>query len=162
MPSRRQQIAMSPAEAQAWLASQTRIILVTNGAEGFPHPVPMNFALDDEGRVLMLSFARSRKVANLAADPRATLLVESGAHYAELKAVMLYTRAEIISPNSDAGRAEFDRCRAHFATKPQTTGASDDPTMRAAIAASMAKRVILRFTPERMVSWDHTRLGGVY
>ena len=162
MPSRRQQIAMSATEAQAWLANQTRIILVTNGPDGFPHPVPMNFALDEAGRVLMLSFARSRKVSNLAADPRATLLVESGAHYAELKAVMLYTRAEIIRPDSETARAEFDRCRAHFAAKPQTTLASDDPAAQAAIAASMAKRVVLRFTPERMVSWDHARLGGVY
>lgn len=157
---------MSPAEAQAWLASQTRIILVTNGADGFPHPVPMNFALDGEARVLMLSFARSRKVANLTANPRATLLVESGAHYAELKAVILYTSAEIIRPDSEVGRAEFDRCRTHFAAKPQTTAASDDPatqaTVQAAIAASMAKRVILRFTPLRTVSWDHARLGGVY
>jgi hypothetical protein len=30
------------------------------------------------------------------------------------------------------------------------------------VRASMAKRVLLRFTPFRTVSWDHAKLGSFY
>jgi hypothetical protein len=30
------------------------------------------------------------------------------------------------------------------------------------VKASLAKRVILRFTPFRYVSWDHSKLGEYY
>ncbi|MBI1961773.1 MAG: pyridoxamine 5'-phosphate oxidase, partial [Candidatus Rokubacteria bacterium] len=32
----------------------------------------------------------------------------------------------------------------------------------AAVARQAAKRVVLRFTPTRIVSWDHRKLGGAY
>lgn len=161
MPSRRDRIAMSPEEVYAYLSGQSRIILVTNGPGGFPHPVPMNFALDGEGRVLLLSYAASQKVRNLERDPRATLLVESGEAYAELRSVILYARAEIIPPGP-----AFEEARKAFAGKAQTRVDTAEPgagaARQAAIDASMAKRVVLRFTPERVVSWDHAKLAGVY
>jgi len=32
----------------------------------------------------------------------------------------------------------------------------------AAVASTAEKRVVLKFTPERFVSWDHAKLGGRY
>jgi hypothetical protein len=32
----------------------------------------------------------------------------------------------------------------------------------AQVEASIAKRVILRFTPHRLISWDHAKLGDRY
>ena len=52
MPSRRSLIAMTPDELSSYLAGQRRIILITNGANGMPHPVPMNYGLDAQGRVI--------------------------------------------------------------------------------------------------------------
>ena len=57
MPSRREQIAMTPEEVRAYLEGQRRIVLVTIGADGMPHAVPMNYGLDDAGRVLITAFA---------------------------------------------------------------------------------------------------------
>lgn len=74
MPSRRETIAMTPSELSAYLAEQRRIILVTIGPQGMPHPMPIS-----------------------------------------------------------------DQVR-----------------------AALAKRVALRFTPQRVVSWDHGKLSGVY
>ena len=156
MPSRRELIAMTPDEVREYLLTQQRIILISNGANGFPHPAPMNFGLDEQGRVLMLTFAKSQKVKNLERDPRATLLVESGRVYQELKSVILYCRTEIIHPGP-----AFDEARGSFTKKTQTRTAQT-PEMLQQIDESMKKRVCLRFTPERTISWDHAKLAGKY
>jgi len=158
MPSRRELIAMTPDEVREYLQTQPRIILMSNGANGFPHPAPMNFGLDEQGRVLMLTFAKSQKVKNLERDPRATLLVESGLVYQELRSLIIYAQTEIIYPGP-----AFDAARASFASKlqsqPQT---AKSPEMQTQIDESMKKRVCLRFTPERTISWDHAKLAGKY
>jgi len=156
MPSRRELIAMSADEIRDYLMTQQRIIVMSNGIGGFPHPAPMNFGLDAQDRVLMLTFAKSQKVRNLERDPRATLLVESGRVYQELKSVIIYAQAEIIHPGP-----QFDAARASFGDKQQTRTAQT-PEMLRQIDESMAKRVCLRFTPERYVSWDHAKLGDKY
>jgi nitroimidazol reductase NimA-like FMN-containing flavoprotein (pyridoxamine 5'-phosphate oxidase superfamily) len=155
MPSRRDQIAMTPDEVRAYLRSQPRLIVCSNGTNGFPHPVPMNFAVDNEDRLLIITFGKSQKVKNLERDPRASLLVESGHAYHELKSVMIYAMAEIISE-----RAAFDAAKEAFVGKIQTQVFSKDAQEQA--QATMPKRVIVRFTPERTISWDHAKLQGQY
>jgi nitroimidazol reductase NimA-like FMN-containing flavoprotein (pyridoxamine 5'-phosphate oxidase superfamily) len=155
MPARRDQIAMSRDEVRGYLRSHPRLIVVSNGPGGYPHPVPMNFAVDDLDRLLILTFAKSQKVRNFERDPRAALLVESGLAYHELKSVMIYATAEII-PQGPA----FDEAKAAFAEKVQTGVLSSEAQAQA--AALMAKRVIVRFTPLRTISWDHAKLHGRY
>lgn len=155
MPSRRELIAMTAEEIRAYLRSQARLIVTSNGPDGYPHPVPMNFALDSEDRLLIITFRKSQKVRNLERDARAALLVESGHAYHELKSVMIYAAAEIIDD-----RAEFDRAKSAFADKLQTRVFSADAQAQA--QATMAKRVIVRFHPRKYISWDHTKLAGVY
>jgi PPOX class probable F420-dependent enzyme len=156
MPSRRDLIRMTPAEERAYLSAQRRIILVTNGPDGLPHPVPMNYGLDAEGRILITSFRKSQKVKNLERDPRATLLVESGETYADLKSVMVFAAAEIIS-DPDAIAAGMGRISAD-----EQLAGSLSAEMSEQVRASMAKRVLLRFTARRTVSWDHSKLGDFY
>ena len=156
MPSRREQIRMTPEEVRTYLLAQRRIILVTNGPDGMPHPVPMNYGLDDAGRILITSFRKAQKVANLQRDPRATLLVESGETYAELKSVMAYADAEIVT-DPEAIAAGMARINADAQLSGSISGAMSDQ-----VRASIAKRVLLRFTPFRTVSWDHGKLGTFY
>lgn len=156
MPSRRELIRMTPEEIRAYLDEQTRIIVITNGPDGMPHPVPMNYGLDEEGRVLMTTFRKSQKVKNIERDPRATLLVESGEGYSDLKSVIAYTDAEIIDDPDEVAQA-MRKIRAG-----QKMSGSLSELMSDQVRASIAKRVVLRFTPFRYVSWDHTKLGGYY
>ncbi len=156
MPSRREAIRMGPDEIRAYLGGRSRIILVTNGPDGLPHPVPMNFGLDDEGRILITSFRKSQKVRNLERDPRAALLVESGDTYDELKSVIAYAEAEIIS---DPDRVQQAMAQIQAA---DDLSASLSPEMHEQVRASFAKRVVLRFTPFRYVSWDHSKIAGFY
>jgi hypothetical protein len=156
MPSRRALIRMKPDELRAYLASQRRIILVTIGQDGMPHPVPMNYGIDEAGRVLITSFRKSQKVKNLERDPRATLLVESGNAYAELKAAILWCAVEIVD---DPGRVRegMRLIRAETAMASSLSSGMDGQ-----VRSSIAKRVLLRFTPFRQTSWDHGKLGAFY
>jgi nitroimidazol reductase NimA-like FMN-containing flavoprotein (pyridoxamine 5'-phosphate oxidase superfamily) len=147
---------MQPDEIRAYLSGQRRIILVTNGPDGMPSPVPMNYGLDAEGRVLITSFRKSQKVKNLERDPRATLLVESGSGYHDLKAVIAYCEAEIID------RPDEVRALMRNVQSDDTMASSLAQPMLQQIESSIAKRVVLRFTPYRYVSWDHAKLGEVY
>lgn len=156
MPSRRDAIRMTAEEERAYLEEQRRIVLVTIGPDGMPHPVPMNYGLDAEGRVLITSFRKSQKVKNLQRDPRATLLVESGTAFAELKAAILWCDVELIE-DLEAIRAGMNRIRAD-----EAMAASLSETMDEQVRASLAKRVLLRFTPVRRTSWDHAKLDGFY
>ena len=156
MPSRREMIAMNPAELAAYLAEQRRIVLITNGANGLPHPVPMNYGVDDQGRIVIVTFRKSQKVRNLERDPRATLLVESGDSYHQLKSAILYCDVDIIAdPEALAANMALVRADA-----PMTESMSS--AMGEQVRASMSKRVALRFSPFRVISWDHGKLGGVY
>jgi nitroimidazol reductase NimA-like FMN-containing flavoprotein (pyridoxamine 5'-phosphate oxidase superfamily) len=85
MPARRDLIEMTPEEIRAYLLSQRRLIIVSNGPDGFPHPMPMNFIIDEQDRYLITTFRKSQKVKNFERDPKAALLVESGLAYDEMK-----------------------------------------------------------------------------
>lgn len=156
MPSRRDLIRMTPEEVRAYLGAQRRIIVVTIGPDGMPHPLPMNYGLDAAGRVIMSTFRKSQKVRNVERDPRATLLVESGEGYADLKAVILFAEVEIIDDPEEV-RALMNLMKAS-----DTLAGSMDDGRNEQVRASIAKRVVLRFTPFRTISWDHGKLGGYY
>ena len=88
MPSRRSQIALTPAEQRAYLEGAHTIILTTLDRHGYPHSVAMWFVVDPDGTVAMTTFRKSQKVKNVERDPRSALLVESGREYSDLKGLL--------------------------------------------------------------------------
>ena len=96
MSHQRAAITMSPEEVETYLREGGTAVLVTLGPDGYPDPVGMWYVVDDEGAVWMRSYAASQKVINLARDPRASVLVEDGARYAELRGVQLTGRMELV------------------------------------------------------------------
>jgi PPOX class probable F420-dependent enzyme len=149
--SRRQQIQMSQEEAGAFLAEERTVICATNGKDGFPHLMPLWFVVRDD-ELWAWTFAKSQKVRNLERDPRATLQVEAGGEYHELRGVML--KADVtIHRDTDAvaalGLELFQR---------YTGGLADD--VRAMVAAQAPKRVALQFTERSRATWDHRKLGS--
>ena len=157
MPSRRELIKLSDQEIQDYLDRQKTLIIVSNGRDGFPHPMPMWFHADEAGCLYCTTFKKAQKVLNWQSDPRASLLVESGDEYADLKAVLVYARAEIVD--------DFEAVRdtlVKISTKGRQVTPEQAEAIRAQVAGTAAKRVLLKFTPERYVSWDHGKLGGRY
>jgi general stress protein 26 len=152
--SRRDEIAMSDEQVSAFLAEQRVVVCATNGIGGWPHLMPLWYVLRD-GELWAWTYAKSQKVRNLERDDRATLQVEDGAEYQELRGVMLETRAVIhreLELVARAGAEIFERY----------SGASAGDQAMGAVRTQAAKRVALQFVPERVASWDHRKLSGVY
>jgi len=149
--SRRDQIGLTEDEVRKYLEENKTIILVSQGPGGFPHPMPMWFAVDDDGSICMATYRSSQKIKNIQRDPRVSLLVESGDHYAELKGVVIYGRAEIID--------DFDRVTDVLLA---VARAENNESTRQGVAKTAAKRYLIRVKPERTVSWDHAKLGDLY
>src|SRR5919112_2700052 len=86
--SRRDQIKMTDEEVGAFLDDQRVVVCATNGPDGFPHLMPLWYVVRD-GELWAWTFAKSQKVRNLERDARATLQVEAGEAYEELRGVMV-------------------------------------------------------------------------
>ena len=157
MPSRRKLIEMTDDEIRAYLDNAKTLIIVSNGRGGYPHPMPMWFDRDQAGCLYCTTFGKSQKVLNWRRDAKATLLVESGEEYAELKGVMIYARCEI----TDDPDKVVDTLVAINAEGKHLDDA-EWAALRHSVAQRAAKRVLLKFVPERYVSWDHAKLGGRY
>jgi PPOX class probable F420-dependent enzyme len=152
---------MSDDEVRGYLESRKTIILVSNGRGGHPHPMPMWFVVDEDGAVRMTTFRASQKVKNLRRDPRVSLLAEDGEDYSELRGVVLYGRAEIVE--------DLEVIKATLKGASAGDDAAETPkdpevlkSIDAAMERTAAKRVCIRVRPDRVVSWDHRKLGGSY
>jgi PPOX class probable F420-dependent enzyme len=153
MPSRREQIQMTDAEVHAFLEEQMVMQCATVGTRGLPHMVPLWFVA--EGLELVgWTYAKSQKARNLERDPRATIGIEDGVQYNELRGVMFECDVEL---ERDPGRVEGYGLRLF-----ERYAGDLGPEIREMVAAQAQKRVGLRFVPSRVVSWDHRKLGGTY
>jgi PPOX class probable F420-dependent enzyme len=153
MPSRREQIQMTDEELRAFLDEQTVMQCATVGPRGLPHLVPLWYVA--EGIELVgWTYAKSQKAKNLQRDSRATIGIEAGVQYHELRGVMLECDVGI---EHDPGRVEEHGLRLFARHADELT-----EEIRAMVAKQAQKRVALRFVPSRVVSWDHRKLGGSY
>lgn len=160
MPSRRDAVAMTPDELRAFLDEGRTLVVATTGRDGRPHLVALWYVMRD-GEPWIFTYGASQKVKNLERVPAATLMVESGTEYAELRGATLYADAEIVrDPQVIADVAEelFARYEGRAAS-----GTDGIPAKtRAAVRARTAKRVAVRFRPTRVVSRDDAKLAGGY
>jgi PPOX class probable F420-dependent enzyme len=152
MPSRRDQIKMSNEELRAFLEHERIVTVATIGPNGRPHLVPLWYV--PEGTELRgWTYAKSQKARNLGRDPRATVQVEAGELYHELRGVMMECDVEIESDTERVagfGLALFERY------------AQMNLDVEAIVRKQAEKRVGLTFRPTRIVTWDHAKLGGAY
>ena len=155
---RRDEIRMTDAEIRDFLRAHKTIILNSIGPDGMPHPMPMWFVSDDDFVISMATFRGTQKIVNLRRDPRVSLLVESGREYAELKGVVIYGTAEL-SDDTDAIIATLEA-----ASQKETTPLTAEARQAAheGMKKTAPKRVLIRVKPNRIVSWDHSKLAGTY
>ena len=144
---------MTPEEQAAFLAGAKTLILSSIDSSGYPHSVAMWFSLID-GIVHMTTFRKSQKVQNLRRDSKVSLLAESGVRYGELRGLMIRGQADIVE--------DVDLCTDILADIQSRYFGSNDPSVREILRRQAAKRVAIRVRAERIASWDHSKLGGVY
>jgi PPOX class probable F420-dependent enzyme len=155
MPSRRGEIEMSDAEVRAFLGERMVMQCATIGPHGRPHMVPLWFVPENGTELASWTYAKSQKARNLERDPRATVGLETGVQYHELRGVTFECDVEL---EREPERVETYGLRLFE----RLAGGELTPEMRAMIAQQAQKRVGMRFVPSRTVSWDHSKLGGSY
>ena len=126
----------------------TSVVLATVKKDGRPHLVPMWF-VPDSPAIEVWSYGRSQKTLNLRRDPRATLLLETGTDYGELRGVSLECDVEFLESADDIERLGL-ALAVRYGQLSEAEAA--DPGVREMMRGRAAKRVGLRFTPVRTIT----------
>ena len=154
--SRRAQITLTADEQRDLLESERIVIVSSLGVRGWPHSMPLWYVPRDPD-IWIYTYAKSQKVKNLERDPRATLLVETGHEYGELRGVEIEADAEI--------HRDFDtvyELARELTMRYSGDISSVEGDAAEALKGQARKRVAVRFEPKRIASWDHRKLGGTY
>jgi len=151
--SRRAEIALTDAEVAAFLDEQRTLICATNGRSGWPHLMPLWYVVRD-GDLWAWTYAKSQKVRNLERDPRATLQVEAGDTYDQLRGVMIEATTEIVRDTTTVAELGVSLAERYG-------GGPPPPEALEILRAQAAKRVALHFVAEQVASWDHRKLAAV-
>jgi PPOX class probable F420-dependent enzyme len=154
--SRRSEIKLSPDEQRELVETERVVIVSSVGPRGWPHSMPLWYVPRD-GELWIWTYAKSQKVRNLERDPRATLLVDTGYEYTELRGVMIEAEAEIHRDLETV--SEFGK---QLTVRYSEGIESVEGDAAAALQAQAAKRVAIHFHPRRTATWDHRKLGGRY
>lgn len=119
-------------------------VLATHEPDGAIHAVAIWYARDEDA-VLLATGSRSRKVANLLRDARATLMLHDSRPGCEISGASLIGRAEVVDGPAAPALVEVVH-RRYLAP-----GADGLEPVREFFASD---DVALRFRPERAFSWD--------
>ncbi len=152
--SRRDQVRMNDEERRAFLDQSLTIIISSIGRDGAPHPIPMWYAIEDDGAIVMSTYTKSQKIRNLRRDPRVSLLVEDGTAYSELRGILMYGVAELIQ--------DVERVADILMVVSSRQGGAEADDLRPQMRQSAEKRTGIRVRLNKIVSWDHRKLGDVY
>src|SRR3954467_7481771 len=135
---------MTQQELYEFLDGQFVMTCATVGPNGRPHLMPLWYVRS--GPVPRgWTLAQSQKAKNLERDRRATLQIEAGVQYHELRGAMLECEVRIERETelvAEYGADLVDRY----------AGGSDEA--KAAFRAQAPKRIGMTFEPTRIVTWD--------
>ena len=154
--SRRDQIKLTADEQRELLESERIVTFASLGQNGWPHLMPLWYVLRD-GDIWVYTYAKSQKARNLERDPRATLLLETGHEYSELRGVTIEADA-YINREHDLVFDVAKQLTLRYAGGLETIEGDAAEALR----NQAAKRVAIRFVARRTATWDHRKLGGIY
>jgi PPOX class probable F420-dependent enzyme len=150
---------MRASERAAFITESRVMTCATIGPGGRPHLMPLWYAPEGE-TLLAWTYAASQKARNLERLPQATLQIEAGVTYEELRGVMLECDVELIRETERVQEAGLSIALRY--APGEMTVADAPPELVEFVARQARKRVLMRFTATRIVSWDHRKLGGGY
>jgi hypothetical protein len=155
MAGKRDQIVLTDAEIEAFLEEQRTVIVGTNGPRGVPHMMPLWYVVRG-AEIWGWTFTKAQKIKNLERDPRATLLIETGETYDQLRGVSFECDVEL-DDNYEVVKALGIDLFTRYGD-----GSYPVDAVVKMIETQASKRTALKFIPRRTMSWDHRKLGGAY
>ena len=153
MPKRRDQIRMSDEEVWKFIDERKSLQVATLNRDGSPHLTTLWFAVMD-GDIVFETYTKSQKILNLQRDPRISVLVEDGDRYDQLRGVTLSGTADLVTDPEKVHALALE------VMSRNTPGVSKEQ-LDGMAQKMAAKRTGVVIKPTRIVSWDHSKLGGV-
>ncbi|MFD8642401.1 pyridoxamine 5'-phosphate oxidase family protein [Streptomyces zaomyceticus] len=149
---RGRRIMMTPAELDTFLAEQRTCRVATVSADGRPHVSALWFVWDGSS-LWLYSLTRSRRWAELRADPRIAVVVDDGEEYGELRGVELSGSVTFVgeAPRTGEPCPELDVPEQLFAAKNFGLDAMPHD----------GRHAWMRLTPDAVASWDFRKLAGL-
>jgi PPOX class probable F420-dependent enzyme len=144
---------MSDDEIDAFLHERHSMSVATFNHDDTIHLVAMWYGFY-QGKPAFETFTRSQKILNLRRDGRVSVLVEDGDAYEKLRGVEIVGRGEVIDDKGILHAVAASVVERYM-------GVSGEAAEQAA-QMLMNKRSAVVIHPERIVSWDHSKLGGTY
>jgi PPOX class probable F420-dependent enzyme len=156
VPSRRDQIKLTDDEQRELIENERIVVVSSLGPRGWPHLMPLWY-VPRQDEIWIWTYAKSQKVKNLERDRRATLLIETGDEYGELRGVQIEAEAELIRDLDQVVEYGMEMTVRYSEGIESVEGDA-----AAGLRAQAPKRVAIHFHPKRVATWDHRKLGGVY
>jgi PPOX class probable F420-dependent enzyme len=156
----RKDVTMTREEMHGFLTANRILEVATIGADGWPHLAPMWYVMDGPN-VVFRSFTKSQKIVNLHRDPNLTVLVETGDAYSQLRGVMIKGTARLVS-DQDYVLSVYGQLAAKYPMVNDTPMNLDAEALENAFGRFAAKNTAVIVEPVKIISWDHTKLGGAY
>ena len=149
-------LSMSHDDVLRFLEEPHTGVLSTLGPGGYPHSVGIYYVsvMREPLELHMWVYGKSQKARNVERDGRASLLVERGEPYVDLRGALVRGTAHVERDPAavfDLGKKIYDR---YFL--PRTGIALQDGPI-ANVERQSAKRVNLVLVADRVASWDHGR-----
>ena len=143
-------IKMTPEEIDAFIHERRPMTMCTLNHDGSIHAVAMWYGFL-ESAVAIETKAKAQKAVNLGRDSRITCMFEDGDYYEELRGVELVGRTEIVEEPERRFALGVNLFERYYGTY------SDD--LRPFVETMLNKRIVAKLAVERVVSWDHRKLG---
>ena len=147
-------LRMEPALINAIMEAEPRLRIATLGPAADINLTPMTFGWAG-GHVYL--FGRGQKVANLRRTPTATVLVDTGDAWTELRGIMMRGEARVLED------LQAEKADPYLQEACENIGVKHGlvrdgkPAAYKATASGKSRRWIV-FTPRRTVSWDNQNL----
>lgn len=148
--NQRKQIVMTPSEIRGFIERSRTMTLATMAPHSTPHLVAMWYGIVD-GAICFETKRKSQKIVNLTRNPVASVLIEDGHVYEDLRGVAVEGTVDLIEDPHflwRVGISVWERYNGPYRE-------SDRP----AVEAMLNKRIAGRVRVNRIRSWDHRKLG---
>lgn len=147
-------LRLNSEEIDALMRSEGRMRIATIGPGNKINMTPMAFGWAGG---CVYTFGRGQKIANLRRNPTATVLVDVGSAWRELKGVMFHGTAKVLE-TSDDELADPNLAEAQLNMGRKAGLNKDGQIVPHAATASGRSRRWIAFTPDTVVSWDNAKL----
>lgn len=140
-------------ESERWDLLEDNMVmrLATVNPYGLPHVLPIWYLADREAGAIFFSTPEdSRKIRDIEATPKASLTVDEGTEYFDLRAVVADGDATTVEDEALEERIEREWCRKYFD--------SDERPEFMDLLYEGRPWVWCRVDPSQWISWDNSKI----